>query len=132
MAWIEPKYWITGDYFNAVDFNRIKNDINELYSMLTNPDFELEDMGNDKAINDFWTASEFDVLIDNIELIAISLGGNFSNKPYYYPNGATPTVLELNVIERKIQNLYNRINKPYRIYLGQGGSLGSRMVNRLI
>ena len=111
MAWIEPKTWVNGDYFNASDYNRIKNDINELYNSLTDPDFELEDMGNDKIVNEYWTADEFDTLINNVEAIAVFLGGDFDDKPYYYPNGATPTVAELNVIEEKILYLYNQINE---------------------
>ena len=67
--------------------------------------------------------------MDGIEAVAKDIGSNFDNKPYYYPNGSTPTVMELNLIERKLDRLYNQINNPYSIYLGQGGSIGTRITN---
>lgn len=92
---------------------------------------ELYDMGSDKAVNDLWYADEFNTILDNIDLIAEIIGQNYDSRPFYYPNGHTPTALELQGIERKIQLLYNRIGRLDNLYLGSG-YLGSRMSNRIL
>ena len=131
MSWINPKYWTATDKINYTDYNRIKNDVNELYGMLTDPDFEIEDMGSDKAVNDLWYADEVNLIVENLDRIAEGIGADFKNKPYYYPNGDTPTYMELNVIEQTLRNLYNRVNKSYRNYVGTG-YVGAYIANRLI
>ena len=133
MAWVQPKvFWQISDYINAEDYNRIKNDVEELYDMLTDPDFELDDMGEDKAINDLWYADEFNVILDNLDRIAQFINTKF-NKPLYFPNGHTPNYTELGYIEHKILMIYNRINGGIEpLYLGMGGYVGSRIQNRLL
>ena len=228
MPWIDTKHWVTGDYFNYTDYNRIINDllflsdsictyiaddvesstvpqyadqiaeylkpqismINEaiangeclrmcflwvsnvsntkypiVYSFYESVDevatkftrettpklweeegkvyvdtrkaeldkiVYLPDEFPTKAVNGYWFASELNAILDGIEAVAKDIGSNFDNKPYYYPNGSTPTVMELNLIERKLDRLYNQINNPYSIYLGQGGSIGARITNTLM
>ena len=94
--------------------------------------FEIPSMGDDKAVNDLWYADEFNTIIENLDIIAEHTGADFPNKPIYSPNGHTPTNVELNSIERRCQLIYNRINRTYRIYLGQGGYIGARISNRLL
>lgn len=133
MAWVQPKVlWYSDDYINYTDYNRIKNDVEALYDMLTDPDFELADMGEDKAVNDLWYADEVNTILDNLDLIAREIGMAF-NKPYYFPNGNTPNNVELGYIEHKLLLIYNRINgQSEALYLGQGGYLGTRIQNRLL
>ena len=227
MPWIDTKHWVTGDYFNYTDYNRIINDLLFLSDSVcsnvyendgtTDPEYAdiianylrptadfvnpIIDNGNcfrlvfvwtssesdtqyvvdytfyekvdevvtkftrettpklweengtyhfysreapldkiifvppdfpTKAVNDYWFAREINAILDGIEAVAKDIGSNFDNKPYYYPNGSTPTVMELNLIERKLDRLYNQINNPYSIYLGQGGSIGTRITNTLM
>ena len=94
--------------------------------------FEIPSMGDDKAVNNLWYADEFNTIIENLDIIAEHTGADFPNKPIYSPNGHTPTNVELNSIERRCQIIYNRINRTYRIYLGQGGYIGARISNRLL
>lgn len=89
------------------------------------------DMRSDKAVNDLWYADEVNAILDNIDTIAEIIGQNYDSRPFYYPNGSTPTAVELNNIERKIQLLYNRIGRLDNLYLGSG-YLGSRMSNRIL
>lgn len=92
----------------------------------------IDPMFTNKKKNDLWYADEFNTVINNLDKIAEACGVDFIGKPYYYPNGATPTAEELNTIERTTRNLYNLINNPYRIYLGIGGYVGGRLTNALL
>lgn len=210
MAWVTPKVnWQTSDHINYTDYNRIKNNVTQLYSVVLfmrkntstiyvepeeayathktnyNDDvqllfyvydgsgtqvgyyeligygeidvfventsdvgqtftivtyrskrgytyFDIDDMGNDKAVNDLWYADEFNTIIDNIDKIAEELGMDFGRKPFYAPNGATPTAFELNVIEQTERNIYNVLNGAYTIYIGMGGYCGTRIQNTIL
>ena len=71
--------------------------------------YEIEDMGNDKAVNDFWYADEWNTILDNLRLISEKTGIAIDEMPIYYPNGSTPTDDELNVIENNCLVIYNAI-----------------------
>ena len=70
--WIQPKTdWIKDDYFNASDFNRIKNNLvclrdiaNKMYE-----DFDITSLGNDKTYRDYFYADEINTIEDNFEKI---------------------------------------------------------------
>ena len=54
--WQQPKTdWQDSDYFNIGDYNRIKGNINEIrvQALTLWPDFDLEDMGEDKTYQDY-------------------------------------------------------------------------------
>ena len=79
MAWTQAKTdWAggydsagnyTGDYFNAEDYNRIKNNIAEIRNLAVcvYPDFSLKDMGADKVVGDYIYADEINLLENNLE-----------------------------------------------------------------
>ena len=54
--WRQPKTdWQPSDYFNIEDYNRIKGNLNEIreQALILWPDFDFEDMGEDKAYSDY-------------------------------------------------------------------------------
>lgn len=211
MAWITPKInWVSTDYINVVDYNRIKNNVEYIKDLLV-VDFEqftnavsegnimylhfeetvnegeivywrlrytrsesgevtefsyeftesgtydygafeftesgslkvtkevtrgidfipYEDMGNDKTTTDYWYADEWNALFDNTDRICEALGEDFTGKPMYCPNGAPPTAYELNLIEKRLRDLYNQITGAYTMYLGIGYT-GERISNILL
>lgn len=75
MAWTEPKTdWVSTDYFNADDYNRIKNNLEylsdyaeELFSSFSG----ITDMGDDKATDgtDLVYASELNLFATNLNVI---------------------------------------------------------------
>lgn len=82
MAWKQPKTdWAgksdadgnyTGDYFNADDYNRIKNNIAELCTLANSvyyPEISIQDADADKAVGDYLYADEINVLENNLDKI---------------------------------------------------------------
>ena len=130
MAWVTPVIsWRPIDWINASDYNRIKN--NTLYLIeATEGELPVADMGEDKVVNDLWYADEFNTICDNIRIVAEANGTRFY-PPYYYPNGSTPTNVELNYIEQTLLNIYNRINNLNLAYMGTV-YLGSLVNNRIL
>lgn len=124
MAWIQPKtdWWgardaygvYVGDYFNASDFNRIKNNIEHLREMAIKvyDDFDITDMGADRTPEDHLYADEINRLRDNFYWV---VGGSTqtlygSPLPYYSDNGNTMTFDALNLLERSMQRLYEQLS----------------------
>lgn len=93
--------------------------------------FSYEDMGADKLLNAYWRAAEMNRICDNLDSMCEALGVDFSGKPMYSDNGATPTYTELNLIEKRTRDLYNQIMGSYTMYLGIGYT-GSRISNILL
>lgn len=133
MSWINPKTsWSKSDYINASDYNRIKNNVEFIKELIQDEyDFPYEDMGEDKSVNDYWYADEVNTICDNLDSMCEALGGDFSGKPMYSDNGATPTYAELNLIEKRTRDLYNQIMGTYTLYLGIGYT-GNRISNILL
>ena len=126
MAWVTPKTdWkvstdtdgnYTGDYFNAVDYNRIKNNVPILYSLADGlyegiPEVSSVEsaLGSDKTTSDYFYANE----IINITFYLRMINLLTINKDYgqvvvfYYANGNTMTYEHLNLIESMTLDLYN-------------------------
>ena len=120
MAWSTPKTdWYgevnvegeyQGDRFNAVDYNRIKNNIDYLHdlSLEMYEPYTYTNMGNDKSPGDFFYADE----IMNIEqaftqLVANTFPRDYGTSPTYSANGNTMDFNELNRLESAILNFYN-------------------------
>lgn len=108
--WIQPRKWQQGDLFNPVDYNRIKNNLQELRELAVTmyPEFTIRFMGEDKAFTDdsFYA--------DEINLFEVNLGKLKDNLPYWQGdiktwNENTPflTTEELNRIEDACQQLYD-------------------------
>lgn len=121
-TWIEPKtdwYGFTdskgvysGDRFNSEDYNRIKNNLNYLHYMaqITYPDFAMADMGNDKGKSDYPYADEFNLLEENLKVIAENTWkADYGEKKVFHENGAFISYDELNRIEGAMLDLYNKL-----------------------
>lgn len=122
MAWTTPKTdWhgglngdglYEGDRFNAVDFNRIKNNLAYLRELAITmyKEFSIVSLGNDRVPSDYFYADEINHLEAN--LVAInqnSLKRSYGTAPTYVANGNTMDYKELNRLESATLDLYNRL-----------------------
>lgn len=119
MSWFTPKIdWhgetvngvYTGDRFNAVDFNRIKNNLEYLYEMAIKmyDKFDIQSVGRDKTVKDHFYADEINALEANLVAINTnSLKRDYGTAPVYASNGNTMDFKELNRLEGAILDLYN-------------------------
>lgn len=120
--WQEPKVdWkviydengeYLGDFFNADDFNRIKNNLVYLYDIAETifPDVELiQEWSRDKTYRDYLYADDMRTLVENLLSLASLIGITTSLEDVkYYENHVTMTHDELNRIEEwtdKIRDL---------------------------
>lgn len=122
MAWTTPKtdwYGSTnsegvyvGDRFNAVDFNRIKNNLEYLRELAITlySEFTIGSLGADRAAGDYFYADEINQLEANLTTInANTLKRSYGTAPTYVANGNTMDFAELNRLESAILDLYNRL-----------------------
>lgn len=112
--WQAPKTnWKVNDHFNIQDYNRIKNNINEirLQALVLWPDFTFEEMGADKTYRDYgFHADEMNRFEANIEHIC---AGTFpfavGDRQTFYDNQPFIDWRELNRIEEACRLLYSNI-----------------------
>lgn len=122
--WTEPKTdWVSTDYFNYTDYNRIKNNIAYLRELALTiyVDFPFEDMGVDKvSYTEYPYADEFNAMENNLE----SLRENTflfddSDLKEWYENVRTPNYEDFNRLERACflfkQGLENQKNNKFRL-----------------
>lgn len=121
MAWVTPKTnWYgevidgvyVGDRFNAVDYNRIKNNLSHLRELAVKmyKDFNINNVGSDKSAKDFFYADEINKMEQNLNTInSNTLKRSYGNTPTFSDNGATMTFAELNRLEGAILDLYERL-----------------------
>lgn len=126
MAWETPKtdwYGTTdangnyiGDRFNAVDFNRIKNNLTYLRELAIKlyEEFAIVSLGTDRTPVNYFFADEINQLEDNLETINTNtLQRSYGTPPVYVDNGNTPDFDELNRLERAILDLYDRLTNEF-------------------
>lgn len=112
--WQQPKTdWQPDDYFNIADYNRIKENIQEirLQALTLWPNFDILDMGPDKDYADeSFYADEINRFEENIGLVC---GGIFpidvGEMKTYYDNTPFIDWLELNRIENACLRLYRTV-----------------------
>lgn len=122
MAWTTPKTnWhgglnaegvYEGDRFNAVDFNRIKNNLAYLRDLAITlyAEFSIVSLGNDRTPADYFYADEINQLEANLVTInQHSLNRPYGTAPTYVENGNTMDYTELNRLESATLDLYNRL-----------------------
>ena len=135
MAWIEPKTnWVSTDYFNAEDYNRIIGNLVYLkeYACALVKKFELADMGAEKSYLDFIYAREINTIEDNLETINLKTYAlNIGEKVAYKDNGNTPLYSELNRMELAMLKIFaelqtHKANLP-RLAITLGGQKGIRV-----
>lgn len=112
--WIEPKIdWQDGDPFNIEDYNRIKNNLNEIrqQALVLWPDFEYDEMGEDKTYEDYgFYADELNLFEKNVTHIcegtypfAVGTEKSFAeNQPFI-------DAMELNRLESACLIMYGNI-----------------------
>lgn len=110
MAWIEPKIdWKSSDYFNAVDYNRIINNLKHLRddAEVLFKSLELSSSGNEKGYNSDIYASEINEIENDLETINLNTY-NFAigEKTLYKANGKTILYSEFNRIENAMLKLH--------------------------
>lgn len=125
MAWTTPKTnWYgavvdgvyTGDRFNAVDFNRIKNNLIYLRDLAIEmySEFSINAIGADKTTADFFYADEINKMEQNLVTInANTLKQSYGTAPSYSDNGKTMDYTELNRLESAILDLYDKLTNQY-------------------
>lgn len=126
MAWETPKtnwYGTTdadgnyvGDRFNAVDFNRIKNNLTYLreLSIKLYEEFSIVSLGADRTPANYFYADEINQLEENLDTInANTLQRSYGTPPVYVDNGNTPDFDELNRLESAILDLYDRLTNEF-------------------
>lgn len=126
MAWETPKtnwYGMTdtdgnyvGDRFNAVDFNRIKNNLTYLreLSIKLYEEFSIVSLGADRTPANYFYADEINQLEENLDTInANTLQRSYGTPPVYVDNGNTPDFDELNRLESAILDLYDRLTNEF-------------------
>lgn len=113
--WTEPKTnWVSTDYVNYSDYNRIKNNIEYLLELSLElfPDFTFEDMGEDKnSYSQYPYADEFTALENNLESLRQNtfLFDNSGSKEWY-DNMATPTYEDFNRLESACLSFKNGLD----------------------
>lgn len=126
MTWSTPKTnWhgstdsegvYTGDRFNAIDFNRIKNNLVYLRELAIEmyESFTIHSLGNDRTPADYFYADEINKLEENLNTINThSINRSYGTAPTYVANGNTMDFTELNRLESAILDLYNRMTNEY-------------------
>lgn len=105
-----------GDRFNAVDFNRIKNNLEYLRELAVKmyEEFTIQSLGNDRTPKDYFYADEINKLEANLTTInSKSLKRSYGSAPTYVDNGNTMDFKELNRLESAILDLYERLTNEY-------------------
>jgi hypothetical protein len=107
--WIQPRKWQQGDLFNAVDYNRIKNNVRELWELALSmyPEFSIDLMGPDKAPEDeSFFADEMSLLENNLGKLRDHLPYWKGETKSWYENTPFLTIEELNRIENACLQLH--------------------------
>ena len=127
MAWTTPKtdwYGVTnpsdgvytGDRFNAVDFNRIKNNLTYLRELALKmyDGFSIVSLGADRTYSDYFYADEINQLEENLKTVNNgSLKRDYGTPPIYVDNGNVMDFQELNRLEGAILDLYDRLTNEF-------------------
>lgn len=134
-GWITPKTdWKRTDRFNAVDYNRIKNNlqvlagwVNDIYCPLV-----LEGMGEDKSVESWFFAREFNVMEQNLERInQTAFLKDIGDRKTFFDNAPFIDYIELNRIEGAmlafmVQGQAHKKTLP-RLALRLGGTKGVKV-----
>ena len=134
MAWIEPKTdWVSSDYFNYWDYNRMIGNLAVLKELSDElfVGIVFENVGDDKSENDVIYAREFNTIENNLYNIAKWSYGENTKRRTYRSNGVTPTFEDYNRIESMMLLLYNKMTNHkanlYRLPFRLGDQKGMRV-----
>lgn len=115
-----------GDWFNVEDYNRIIGNLRYLHAAGQNVyDVAFSILGmSTKDRTGFPRAGDINALEDNLYAITQSTYNppDYSGKKTWAGNGATPTVDDLNRLERACAAIYAQLNEtPLRTYITVDG-----------
>ena len=125
MTWSTPKTdWsgefvdgvYVGDKFNAVDFNRIKNNLAYLRELAIKmyDEFDIHSLGDDRTPQDYFYADEINKLEENLVTINTnSLKRSYGEAPIYVDNGNVMDFKELNRLESATLDLYDKLTNEH-------------------
>ena len=126
MVWVTPKTdWngytsvdgiYIGDRFNAVDFNRIKNNLDYLRELAIKlyEEFSINNLGDDRTPADYFYADEINSIEENLTIInEKTLKRSYGTPQTYVDNGRTMNFEELNRIERATLDLYEKLTNQF-------------------
>lgn len=102
----------SGDRFNAVDFNRIKNNLQYVRDLAITlyKEFDIVSLGSDRTEKDYFYADEINQLEANLNTINTNtLKLSYGTAPTYVENGNTMDFAELNRLEGAILDLYDKL-----------------------
>lgn len=102
----------SGDRFNAVDFNRIKNNLQYVRDLAITlyKEFDIVSLGDDRTEKDYFYADEINQLEANLNTINNNtLKLSYGTAPTYVENGNTMDFAELNRLEGAILDLYDKL-----------------------
>ena len=102
-----------GDRFNAVDFNRIKNNLEYLRELAIKmyDDFTIHALGADRTPKDYFYADEINQLEENLNTVnEKSIKGSYGSAPSYTANGNIMDFAELNRLEGAILDLHDKLS----------------------
>lgn len=112
--WTEPKIkWVSTDYFNIGDYNRIKNNLNHIREMALElyTDIPYQEMGQDKTYSDYFYADEINLFESNLENINVhTFPRNLGDSITFYDNQPFINYEELNRIESGINIIYKTLS----------------------
>ena len=135
MGWITPKTdWVSTDYFNIEDYNRIIGNISYLKDFAEELFKALDtlDMGEEKTYVSMIYAREMNAIESNLEIInANTYGFDIGETQTFQANKSTPLWSEFNRIESACLLLYNTMiahkNALPRLAFTLGGQKGIRV-----
>ncbi len=123
MQWIEPKIdWMIkidengkyiGDYFNVLDFNRIKSNIEFLATKAQQFWPVFVRAMPDRKYEEYPYADEINTLAENLETINIFTGCEIGQKTVYTANGAFIGFEDLNRLETACLKIYEAMQDLY-------------------
>lgn len=134
--WAEPKTdWNRQSFFQAEDYNRIKNNLSYLREMAAELYYTVspwEDMGTDVTPADYPYADMMNRIENNLEtLVKGTYKTDAGEKQQFVPLGAFISAEELIRIERAEWLLHNMLlsqkNCQYRLAYRLGGEKGIRI-----
>lgn len=102
----------SGDRFNAVDFNRIKNNLQYVRDLAITlyKEFDIVSLGDDRTEKDYFYADEINQLEANLNTINNNtLKLSYGTAPTYVENGNIMDFAELNRLEGAILDLYDKL-----------------------
>lgn len=128
--WIQPKIWGPKDHFNVADYNRIKNNLQELRTLAITlyPDFTIKEMGPDKTYQDYsFYADEINIMEENLGRIRDGIYHYWLGETVtWYENQPFPDYNDLNRIEGGCRQMYENLmgqsrGRPrFAFHLGRG------------